>query len=168
MKTKNNWINEAASFLGVAEIPGSANNPQILEFLASSIKTNTEETPWCAAFVNYILARVHLSGSRSAMARSFETSKNFIKLDEKTSGAIVTRYRGTKQSGFGHVGFAVCFKPGYVGFLAGNQGDKVSVSWHPEKYVTGYWWPKDVPIIRLTDEEKAYFASLANGDTKMS
>ena len=165
MNTGIEWVDLAASFLGTKEIPGPKNNPQILEFL-KGISSN-EETPWCAAFVNYCMTHTGNKGSGSAMARSFETSKNFTHYNVYTPGAIVTRYRGEKAKGLGHVGFAVGQKKGYIAFLGGNQGDAVSVSWQPVSFVTGYHWPIGIKVNALTLDFQNKFVALADGATKM-
>lgn len=167
MNTGIPWVDLAATFLGVKEIPGPKNNPQILEFL-KGISSN-EDTPWCAAFVNYCLTHSGQKGSGSAMARSFETSKNFTHNTLYMPGSIVTRYRGEKSKGLGHVGFAVGVdqKKSLVAFLGGNQGDSVSVSWQPTNFITGYHWPVGVPVSALSLENQSKFIALADGATKM-
>jgi uncharacterized protein (TIGR02594 family) len=164
-RTNLDWIDLAASFIGVQEIPGPSSNKQILEFLKGI--SSTEDTPWCAAFVNYVLSHTGHLGSGSAMARSFEKSKNFIHHTEYVPGAIVTRYRGNKADGYGHVGFAVGQKKGFVAFLGGNQGDSVSVSWQPVEFITGYHWPVGVPVVPLQDIYQKELCAIANGATKM-
>lgn len=172
MHFSNIWIDKAASYLGVAEIPGAKNNEQILAFLHTVLDTDTEDTPWCAAFVNFNLDKVGIKSSGSGMARSFETSKRFYKLGdvpELYSGSICTRWRVSKGSGQGHVGFAVAKKPGYTAFLGGNQGDKVSVAWQPNIYITGFYYPVGFDFKPLTDAEKEFFKKLADsGSTKMT
>lgn len=166
MQTNVPWVDLAATFLGVKEIPGPKNNPQILEFL-KGISSN-EDTPWCAAFVNYVMTHSGYKGSGSAMARSFEKSSNFTHTNNYTPGAIVTRYRGDKAAGLGHVGFAVGRKPGFVAFLGGNQGDKVSVSWQPEEFITGYHWPVGANSVKpMSPSASTNFVAMADGSTKM-
>lgn len=166
IKTDIAWVDLAASFIGVKEIPGPKSNKQILEFL-KGISSN-EDTPWCAAFVNYCLVQTNYKGSGSAMARSFERSKNFTHYTEYLPGSIVTRYRGEKAKGFGHVGFAVGQRKGAVAFLGGNQGDAVSVSWQPVEFITGYHWPVGAPLTRLSDDLQKQFIALSNSDTRMT
>lgn len=160
MKFSVKWIDIAASMLGVSEIPGSRHNPKVVEMLQSANpKVNDDETPWCAGFVNWVLEGAGLKGTDNLMARSYErwgvAQKGFV------AGAVVTRWRGSKASGFGHVGFAVAKKPGFTAYLGGNQGDRVSVVWMPDANNTGFFWPKGVDVTPLSAEEQAVFAKLA-------
>jgi hypothetical protein len=43
----------AKAELGTTEVPGTQNNPRILEYHATTtLKATTDEVPWCSSFVN--------------------------------------------------------------------------------------------------------------------
>jgi tRNA-splicing ligase RtcB len=90
-----------------------------------------------------------LDVARSALARSFETNPNFIKLGSGRPrlGCMVTMWRGSKASGQGHVFFYTGEDPkkGVYG-IAGNENDSVGFSFHERSRITGYWWPKAIPV----------------------
>lgn len=101
--------------------------------------------PWCAIFVNAMLQAAGVAGSRSALARSFETNPNFVELNGPALGAIVTMWRGSRGSGSGHVFFYTGdARSGVVG-IAGNEDDAVREAIHASSRITGYWWPKLAP-----------------------
>lgn len=102
--------------------------------------------PWCADFVNYCLETAGFAGTRSAMARSFERSTNFIKLNAPAYGAIVTMWRGSPGSGSGHVFFYMGENVNGVLGLGGNQKDSVCKQYNPHNRIIGYYWPKSAPL----------------------
>lgn len=121
----------AESFLGVKEITGKKNNPQIMEFgkAVTNIKYLNDETPWCSAFVNYCVKKCGLKGTDSALARSW-LKWGASTLDKPMRGHIVVLKRGTKPWQ-GHVGFFAGWSftdpENYVYVLGGNQSNSVSV-----------------------------------------
>ena len=81
---------------------------------------NRKGDPWCAIFVNACLEAVGVRGTRSAMARSFERDRNFLRLSGPALGAIATMWTGT-----GHVFFYLGESEQGVLALGGNQSDRV-------------------------------------------
>jgi len=58
--------------IGIREILGIKHNKRILEYhQATSLKASEDEVSWCASFANFILKQCGISGTYSAMARSF-------------------------------------------------------------------------------------------------
>src|SRR6185436_11178789 len=50
------WMDIARAEIGQGEVAGSRHNPRILEYHASTrLKPNTDEIPWCASFVNWVM-----------------------------------------------------------------------------------------------------------------
>ncbi len=123
--------------LNVTEIKGRKDNPRIIEYhRATSLKASDDETPWCAAFVNWTLAQAGARGTGSAAARSF--LKWGTRLDEPRIGCIVVFKRG-KHSWQGHVGFYMGRNSkGDVLCLGGNQRDQVCVESYSSDKVLGY------------------------------
>jgi uncharacterized protein (TIGR02594 family) len=118
-------------------------------------KCGSEGDPWCAIFVNAALESCGVRGTRSAMARSFERDPNFVRLSGPAFGAIVTMWRGSQESGLGHVFFYVGhinngkLNQTHVLGLGGNQSDQVCRQPEPVNRITGYWWPKGQPLPTL-------------------
>jgi uncharacterized protein (TIGR02594 family) len=113
-------------------------------------KCGQEGDPWCAIFVNAGIERAGFRGSRSAMARSFETNANFEKLSGPALGCIVTAWRTSRSSGQGHVGYYAGHNAkGEVILLGGNQSDEVSFAPIALSRITGYWWPSTSPMPKV-------------------
>jgi uncharacterized protein (TIGR02594 family) len=137
------WLTKARSYIGFHEQSG---NRGLQEFIDLA-HIGAEGDPWCSIFANAMLASVGLSGTGSALARSFERSPNFIKLGKPILGCIVTMWRGSPGSGQGHVTFYTGEQGGKIQGLGGNQNDQVCIEPFPDDArITGYWWPKSVPL----------------------
>ncbi len=145
------WIKIARRELGVAERPGNASNPRILEYLATtslpgSLK-NTDATSWCSAFVNWCVRMAGLSGTNSAWA--LDWGKWGKSLASPKAGAITVLTRRSASENGGHVGFLLEESETTVTLLGGNQGNAVSIDKYPKAgkkggYVyglVGHRWP---------------------------
>lgn len=92
-----------------------------------------DETPWCAAFANAMLAEAGIRGTDRANARSFERWGEAVA--DPREGDIVVFWRTDPSSWKGHVGFFVRFevrgdRSGVV-VVGGNQSNAVSEAWYP-------------------------------------
>lgn len=140
------WMEIARKELGVKEIKGDhQHNERILAYhQATSLKATSDEVPWCAAFVSWVLERSGIPSMRSARARDYE---HFGDTVSKRQNAIVVLWRGNPNSSTGHVGFYVGDDPkrkDHILVLGGNQSDSVNISSYPEKRVLSYHWPLEV------------------------
>jgi len=142
------WMAIAEKELGVNEIPGSGNNPRVLEYLQSTtnlnrIATSKDETPWCSAFVNWCLDQSGYDRTRNALARSWLTWGQPIAAPRR--GCIVVFQREKK---FGHVGFYLDETETHIKVLGGNQQNpetkifEVSEKYYPKSELLGYRIPK--------------------------
>jgi uncharacterized protein (TIGR02594 family) len=138
----------AQNFIGIKEIAGSLDNPWIIAWLQTDVSWyNTDETPWCSAFINFIMKCLGLPRSYSLSARSWlkvgvsvwegNGIEPVIGDDFPEIGTdIVILSRGPlPQPGpkviyaTGHVGlFAGWADNGNVLVLAGNQNDEVNIT----------------------------------------
>jgi len=95
--------------------------------------------PWCAGFVNAILARTGHETTDSLMARSFLSWG--AKTKDPKEGDIVVLTRGRSQVA-GHVGFFQGYEwygsELYVKVLGGNQNKAVNIAYFPARKVLGY------------------------------
>ena len=138
----------AQRFLGVAEVSGHVDNPQIMAMLRlDAAWPATEETPWCSAFVSYVCWLLRLPRSKSLAARSWLTVGAAVPLEQAVVGFdVVVLSRGTNPAN-GHVGFYAGMdmtEPTLgaapvpkVRLLGGNQGNAVSIQVFPVSRVIG-------------------------------
>lgn len=136
------WLVNAVKYLGFHE---TGTNQGIEQFIALA-HTGSLGDPWCAIFANACLEEAGFPGTRSALARSFETNPNFVQLPDRAYGCITTMWRTSLASGQGHVYFYMGENEnGNIG-LGGNEDDQVEQEYLPQSRVTGYWWPKSFSL----------------------
>ena len=140
------WLAAARRYLGAAEWPGKRHNPAIVRFFARAgfAGIRDDETPWCAAFVNAVLADCGIAGTRKLTARSFLGWGRTIAAPEPGALAIFRRGKSTWQ---GHVGFVVDADPTHIHVLGGNQSDAVTIARHPRAKLLGLRWPAGEPAL---------------------
>lgn len=137
------WLDIAKGEDGIHELPGPENNARIVEYLSSTELeiglAAREETPWCSAFVNWVMMKAGMPRTRSAMARSW------LKWGRATVprlGAITVFKRGLPPSG--HVAFYISDDGINVKVFGGNQGNKVCYALYPKSDVIDYRWPNGI------------------------
>lgn len=136
------WVHWASKEVGFHEL-GQNRGIDVYIRLAHC---GSDGDPWCAIFVNAALEISGIRGTRSAMARSFEHDSNFVRLDGPALGAVTTMWRGSPDSGTGHVFFYLGENERGILALGGNQSDQVCQQYEPRNRVVGYFWPKSVPL----------------------
>lgn len=136
------WYKVAEGLIGFHETGDNRG----IEKLIAGAHCGSLGDPWCAIGINYELETSGVPGSRSAMARSFETHKNFVKLFAPALGAITTMWRGSISSGQGHVFLYDGENSNGIRGIGANEDDMVKRSFHTRSRITGYWWPKSVPL----------------------
>lgn len=131
-------VAHAEALAGIREIEGPRHHPRIVEYFMTvkglgQLKLS-DETPWCSAFMNWVMSQVGGEMSTSPLARSWMS----VGTDVTTSpreGDIAVFFSTLNQIN-GHVGLYVCHSPDRkrVLILGGNQGNQVCYQWYP---VTG-------------------------------
>lgn len=131
----------ATRFIGIAEIPGTANNPAVqwgFSLCKGFGPETPDEVPWCSAWAQIPAFLAGVERSESAAARSWLEVGTPVPLDEASIGwDIVVLSRGSNPAQ-GHVGYYAGRTPtGDVLLLGGNQNDRVSVAAFPAARVLG-------------------------------
>lgn len=134
------WYDIAVAEIGVKEIRGSSDTPRIVEYhSATTLKAKDDETPWCAAFVSWVLLKAGYKTLKTAWARDYATYG--IKLDQPKKGCIIVFERNGK-GGDSHVTFYTGKDDGRKHLcVGGNQGDKVCIDGYSKSDVIAYRWP---------------------------
>ena len=125
--------------IGQKEIPGSKDNPRIIEYL-KSVDLNDEltlhdEIAWCSAFVTWCLKKAGGKGTGAANARSYLHWG--LVVSEPHEGDIVIFKRGN-SSWQGHVGYYISKDEETVLCLSGNTSNQVKIARFPIDNVLGY------------------------------
>jgi len=114
------------------------------EGVPQGMRSTKESTPWCAAFVNYVLEESGYVGEEANPLAvenwngTWRTWKNGIKINGPSYGALVT-------FGDNHIGFVVGITEDEKELLVlgGNQNDEVNVSQYQIKSNFKYFLPKE-------------------------
>ena len=131
-------IKTALSQIGVIEIPGSEDNPQILKYFSEIGHTwvKSEDTAWCSAFMNWVALKSGYERSRELNARSWLDVGEEI--TDPEPGDVAILWRGSKDSWQGHVGLFCSKVNNNIWLLGGNQNNMVKVQAYPASRVLGY------------------------------
>lgn len=152
------WLRLARAELGQSEIGRRGRHNDVIVGYwrrggiarrdGTSWEPGNDETPWCAAFMGAILTEAGLTGSHSALARSYENWGEAVAPGEGDQrwaaiplGAVVVLNRPGGGARSGHVAFATGASERSVRLLGGNQGDAVSEDWFPKTRIVAVRWP---------------------------
>lgn len=143
------WLVVARSEVGVACYPPGSSNPRITEYHAgTNIAGYDDKASWCSSFVNWSLAQVGVTGTGSALSRSWlEWGEP---LETPVVGCIAVLWREDPGSWKGHVGFFLREDAEHVHLLGGNQLEQVREHFYPRSMVIGYRWPFGHPRFEAT------------------
>ena len=152
-QTQPTWVTAGLQDLGFHE---TGDNQGIEAFIAQA-KCGSVGDPWCAIWANAKLEQSGIRGTRSPSSQSFRHDPNFVELDGPALGAVAVYWRGSPDSGLGHVGFYMGETSTQILTLGGNESDAVRTQFEPRAKLLGYWWPKSVPqpqggVIEVTSE----------------
>jgi uncharacterized protein (TIGR02594 family) len=136
------WAEAGLKDLGFHE---TGDNHGIEKFIAQAHCGHLGD-PWCAIWTNAKLEQAGIHGTRSASSQSFRHDDKFVRLGGPALGAIAVYWRGSPNSGIGHVGFYMGETATQVLTLGGNESDAVRKQFEPKARLYGYWWPKSVPM----------------------
>jgi uncharacterized protein (TIGR02594 family) len=135
------YIPTAFGEYGTREVPGSASNPRIQEYIRSTDLAKypnlPDETDWCSCFINWCVEQAGLPSTNSGLASSW---KNWGVAPTVLHRGCVILFRW--DDGWQHVSFYLGDVGNYVVCLGGNQSDAVWISIYHKKYVTGFRAPE--------------------------
>jgi len=107
------------------EWPEKRANPMIVGFFSmTQTLPSGDQTPWCAAFVNFCLFAAGYVGTDSALSGSFRSYGKARGAGEKPQRGDIVVFRSpgaTGDEGHGHVGFFASEEDGRLQVLGGNQ-----------------------------------------------
>ena len=123
---------------GTTEIVGGKHNIKILKYFeeAGHSWVKDDETAWCAAFLNAVLARAGFPHTGKLNARSFLDLG--VDTQEPEQGDVVVLWRVTKDSPYGHCGLFVARDESWIYILGGNQSNAVNITKYPVYMLLGY------------------------------
>lgn len=144
------WVIKEATD-GIPEEPNNDNSGPVIRKYISLAHCGHEGDPYCAIGINAALEVNNIPGSRSPAARSFEwDSDKFVRLKGPALGAITVFWRGSRNSGKGHVGVYAGETENHIYVWGFNQHDDANMSPFPRSGqsfgLVGYFWPKSIAL----------------------
>ena len=136
------WLSIAMLEADVAEVPGSRDNPRVIEYLQSTTTAPQQwhdETPWCSAFVNWCMREAGIVGTNLANARSWLHWGS--PLLAPRLGCIAVFSSPTRGEQAGHVGFYVSETGRHIHVFGGNQHNRVCLEPRERAQLIGFRWP---------------------------
>jgi uncharacterized protein (TIGR02594 family) len=140
--------------LGTQELAGADSNPEVEDyFKALGYNTLKDDTPWCGAFVCYVLkVNGYDIPTQPLRAKAYENAKGLdlqfnTKVASKTQGVIpyhtvMVGWRESQASGKGHVAFIVEDLGDKFRVAGGNQSNEVNDTYEfPKGRVTRVFNP---------------------------
>lgn len=140
------WLQAAHGEAGVCTFAPGSSNPRVTVYHGhTNLQGYDDKASWCSSFVNWSLAQAGITGTGSALARSWLDWGE--PLEAPLPGCVVVLTRDDPASWKGHVGFYVRQDPGLglIYLWGGNQLDKVCENSYPLGSVLAYRWPCGVP-----------------------
>lgn len=135
---QNNPVLAALHYYGERPLSGKMSNPQILDFIKATSypNTNSDEVPWCSAFLVYIFQQYGLDTPANAAAMSWMNYS--VATDQPSLGDVVVLAWPAGDPSNHHVGLFIRETNELVYILAGNQNDEVDICAWRKRSVLSY------------------------------
>ena len=140
---------------GVAEVPGSRDNPRIVDYHACTRGRGRfgDATHWCSSCLCWAFEQCGMPHPRSKRARDWlQWGEELL---EPRLGCVMVLWRapaGTplalaRRSPFGHVTlYEGLERDGRLRGLGGNQGNRLSIVPYARRRVLSFRWPAGYPL----------------------
>lgn len=137
------WMNMAKSLIGVKEINGPRNSPVIMGWAEEMRQWfPNDETAWCGLYTGYCFFKALPDETRPKNILGARQWERFgVALVRPVYGSVVTFWRGSPQSGYGHVGFYIGEDDEAYHVLGGNTEDMVKDARIGKHRFTAARWP---------------------------
>jgi uncharacterized protein (TIGR02594 family) len=133
------WILWAKNQLGIKELPGAGDNPEIISWLKLTTLPKEywhDATAWCAVFINAGFFLNGIKGLRSARARDWLEFGRPAKSPE-IGDVVVFQW----DDGSNHVAYFLALEDDRVQVIGGNQSNAVTETTYPLRNVAGFRRP---------------------------
>ncbi|EXI97855.1 TIGR02594 family protein [Burkholderia pseudomallei] len=136
------WMRVALAEQGVRRCGRGESNPRIVEYNGcTNLVGYDDKVSWCSSFVNWCFSRVGITGTGSALARSWlEWGRA---LGEPAYGCVAVLMRDRPTSWKGHVGFYLRHDDERVYLFGGNQRGAVREYAYARSRLLSYRWPDE-------------------------
>jgi uncharacterized protein (TIGR02594 family) len=138
------WMPIAALEAGVSEQGGDADRRRISAYFADTslpVSAHSADTPWSAAWLNWVFARAGIATPRSASNAAWLAWGR--PADGPQPGSVAVIPTGSPNSGVPafHAGLVIGARPDCIMLLSGNSRDRVEAACFRPDRVQSYRWP---------------------------
>jgi uncharacterized protein (TIGR02594 family) len=141
------WFQEARRLIGVRERVGPGNNPILIDWADhAGIDYDSDDIPWCGLFVAHCVSATLAGETLPANPLGARAWQRFGTHCDRTLGAILVFWRGSRDGWLGHVGFYAGEDDSAYHVLGGNQGDAVSITRIAKGRLLDTRWPATAPM----------------------
>lgn len=156
------WFEEAERLRGLQEVPGSGDNPVIMDWADDlDIHYPGDDVAWCGLFVGHCVAATL---PKEPLPNNPLGARNWLKFGKKVDpepGAVLVFWRGSKNGWRGHVGFYEAEDSKAFHVLGGNQSDKVCSVRIAKSRFLGARWPTSAMVLNGGPVETAEAGDLS-------
>lgn len=140
------WFQEARRLIGVREAVGPGNNPKIIDWAEDAgIDYDSDDIPWCGLFVAHCVNATLSSERLPSNPLGARAWQRFGTSSDRTLGAVLVFWRGSREGWLGHVGFYAGEDDSAYHVLGGNQGNAVSITRIAKNRLLDVRWPATAP-----------------------
>lgn len=134
----NKFVEKALTEYGHAGIVGEKDNPEVVKYFTETGYKfiDEDETPWCAAFLNWVLRKCNIKTPNKLNARSFLDVGREV--TSPVLGDIVILWRIAKDGPYGHCGLFINRIGNIIYILGGNQNNRVNIQGYSADQLLGY------------------------------
>ena len=141
------WLSVARMSAGLAEIPGPASNPLILQWardIGAPAFFNNDDIAWCAVFGNRLAMACQLPlagrGFDLVRAKSFATWGQTLTASALGAWAVFSRPEGA------HIGLYLGERADAYRIFGGNTANAVGATWIAKSRLVTMRWPVGVAL----------------------
>ena len=131
-------MDKVSNYYGLREFEGSKHNKIVVSFfqrLGYDYITD-DETPWCAAFINFCAKEIGANYPKSLRARHWMNCG--VSIDNPTIGDIAVFGYGGASGTSGHVSIYISEDSENIYCLGGNQSNEVNISSYCKEDLLGF------------------------------
>ena len=140
------WLEWMLSKLGLEEIPGAGDNPEIIEWMKlTTLPRNMwhDSVSWCSVAVNASFLLNEMEGTRSARAFDWLEWGETLITPQLGCVVVLNRFNAHGSIVGGHVGLWLSETSDKIQLIGGNQNNAITKQWYKKVNLRGYRWPKE-------------------------
>ena len=156
----SSFVKIALKEVGIAESHGKDHNKRVLEYQATtSGKYTDDETPWCGAFISWVLTKANIKHG----IKIPERARAWSSFGSPTNNPIVGTIAVKSRVGGGHVCIVVGKdKDGNLLCVGGNQNNEVNIGTYKKEVFESFRNHTSMNVVSLATVDIKSSASISS------